>query len=871
MADGEPFREGLDPVAVAGIVDRPRLYDVLDSPLVRMCVVQGPTGSGKTTLVRSWVLRRPRPGATVWVPLGPGVSSRHLFWQHVAITAARLGDLPPEAAAAVREQLSVAVDPVRIASRLLRDAGPVLLILDAYEHLGDAIPEVDADIAHLLGVAPELSVLVTTRVVTALADLRVPDGSLVRVITLRELALTPEEVGELIAQETGMVGDRLARSVVSATHGFALTVRAVVLALSQLGSIPHLDSVEWDAVVAARLESLLPGPEAIGFVTDTSVPPYVDLELAQSLSGDTDAAGMLDMLERNGFGRWIPYARGRPVFQYVETIRDTFRARATDDAERFRRSCLQTAFWLFANDDIDQALRFAIDGGDYALADRVFVQLVIGNPDSYITDRFLATLRDVPEEALSEYPMLAFGLGLALASNPLLRHEAPRVYRIAYESQAYPAYVEPAVDAFSHASMRAISRRCAFRFRESAAASQECLRMLDDMSPELLGTFGEHLGTIVRQLAYSLWQGGLTGEADRAIGRSVTLCTSAAARDYSLVYAAGIAGFAGDIVRAKAVLASIDARAWPDALRRTYMNAPGVIAEGYARLDALDFDGVLEVLGESESYMATAEFWPFLRALAVSARHGRGQAPAVAELVTAELAGPTPPGVGDNIATDRLCAVLAQAWMASGDRRAAARMLDGRPADSPCLAAARVTLLLGAWHEREALLRARALLALPGHTLRTRAETQTIGAAAALRQGETDQARAWLSAAAVAAEVHGPRAHVMWLTPRDRRLLWELGGDREGETLRRFLDVPSIDLPVPRSADIALTPREQVVLAALAEHDSIKAVAESLIVSPHTVKSQLQGIYRKLGVSSRRSALDVARDLGLVETADPRG
>ena len=30
MADGEPFREGLDPVAVAGIVDRPRLYDVLD-------------------------------------------------------------------------------------------------------------------------------------------------------------------------------------------------------------------------------------------------------------------------------------------------------------------------------------------------------------------------------------------------------------------------------------------------------------------------------------------------------------------------------------------------------------------------------------------------------------------------------------------------------------------------------------------------------------------------------------------------------------------------------------------------------------------------------------------------------------------------
>jgi len=81
VADGEPFREGLDPVAVAGIVDRPRLYDVLDSPLVRMCVVQGPTGSGKTTLVRSWVLRRPRPGATVWVPLGPGEHDHQAAWE----------------------------------------------------------------------------------------------------------------------------------------------------------------------------------------------------------------------------------------------------------------------------------------------------------------------------------------------------------------------------------------------------------------------------------------------------------------------------------------------------------------------------------------------------------------------------------------------------------------------------------------------------------------------------------------------------------------------------------------------------------------------------------------------------------------------
>jgi LuxR family maltose regulon positive regulatory protein len=56
-----------------------------------------------------------------------------------------------------------------------------------------------------------------------------------------------------------------------------------------------------------------------------------------------------------------------------------------------------------------------------------------------------------------------------------------------------------------------------------------------------------------------------------------------------------------------------------------------------------------------------------------------------------------------------------------------------------------------------------------------------------------------------------------------------------------------------------------VVLGALAEFEGARAIAESLVVSPHTVKTQLQSIYRKLGVSSRDAALAVARELGLLD------
>lgn len=856
----------VEAAAIAGVVDRPRLYRVLDSSLVRVCVVQGPSGSGKTTLLRSWALQRSQEVPITWISLSDRVTSRQAFWQHVASSASRLGELSEGTAVQVKEQLNLAADPVRIASEILSGVGPIVLVLDAYEHLGDVMAEIDADLARLLVAAPDLRVMVTTRSRTDLADVD-PPGGIVRVITLAELALTPEEVGALIVAQTGIADERLAASVASATRGFALTVRAVVLTLSQLGRIPHVDSAEWNDVVAARLESLLPDPVAAQFVTDTSVPPYVDVELGQLLSGRQETAELLSMLERNGFGRWIPYARHRPVFQYVETIRDAFRARAADEPERFRRSCVITAAWLLENEEVvEQALQFAIDGGDYALADRVFVSLVIGNPDSYTSDRFLAALKEVPQTALGEYPMLAFGLALALAGNPMLRAEAPPVARIAFESTAHPAYIEPTIDTFSLASMQAIARRLAWTFRDSSDACLAVLQTVDAIDPGLLVRFGEHVGTILRQLSYSLLQGGRIGEAMAAIDRSVSLCPTQTTRNYSTVYAAGTSAFAGDLSRARVLSASIDLEAWPIEWRDSFMNGLGLVADGYARLDALDFSGAADVLRDATSYIQTAEFWPFLTGISVSARHGLGQARAEAERVTRELAGLVPPpGVGDNVATERLHAVLALAWLAGGDQRAAARALDGQPDDSPHLAIGRIAVLLGAGRDRQALQLVRELLELPGHTIRTLAETRTFGAVAALRQHEPDLAWSWLSAGAVAWETYGPRVHVAMLAPRDRRHLWEFARERGSASLQRYLDVPVSEARASGLAAAALTARERVVLAALAEHEGVRAIAQALVVSPHTIKSQLQSIYRKLGVTSREAAIAVAQELGLLD------
>jgi LuxR family maltose regulon positive regulatory protein len=76
-----------------------------------------------------------------------------------------------------------------------------------------------------------------------------------------------------------------------------------------------------------------------------------------------------------------------------------------------------------------------------------------------------------------------------------------------------------------------------------------------------------------------------------------------------------------------------------------------------------------------------------------------------------------------------------------------------------------------------------------------------------------------------------------------------------------------VDLALDSTAEVdwSLTTAELRVLRYLPSHLSFRQIAERLFVSPNTVKTHARGIYRKLGVSCRGSAVECARDVGLVE------
>jgi LuxR family maltose regulon positive regulatory protein len=81
------------------------------------------------------------------------------------------------------------------------------------------------------------------------------------------------------------------------------------------------------------------------------------------------------------------------------------------------------------------------------------------------------------------------------------------------------------------------------------------------------------------------------------------------------------------------------------------------------------------------------------------------------------------------------------------------------------------------------------------------------------------------------------------------------------EQTERALGRPSRRRP---SAAEPLTDRELVVLRLLPTQLSQVEIADELYVSVNTVRTHIQGIYRKLGAASRREAVDIAREHGLL-------
>lgn len=855
-----------------GLLTRERLLTALSVP-PKIRVISAPSGFGKTTLLKSWVDGiPPADRAVVWVALSAEVPTRKEFWQLVGASAVRGNTLDPVAFRTLLGRANRQGDPVPTIARAIERGGLLTLAIDAYEWLRGITDTIDDDLLRLAAAAPQLDVVVTTRAATALSDeVRVLRGE-VRVIDETALRFTADEVAEMLTLHAPHAIDAAGR-IVADTHGYPLGVRAVVYALERQERVPALDSAAWSRLVTRDLKSQIADPALAEFVLETSVAPYFDGALAGALTGADPATvdAALTELAWSGFGRWTPYARESPAFQYVESVREVFLAQLrTDHPERYARLAGIAADWLHRHDDHDLALGLAIDGHRLDLASNICRSLVVSNPDIYNSDQFERHLRRVPRAQLAHHPVLAFIRGMVLGSNPSTRAAAADYLRVG-AAHALDGIDEMAAgQALYHYIGREVCLRYLGRTSEAADTARRALQHIESMSAADRDELGEFLAMAFGIIAYSLFQVGDVEVAGTVVERAAAAATSPWWRNYALAFAAGIHGLDGRGGGARSALALTDPEAVVYDPRGSLPLTLGITGHAAVLLDDLDFAGAIGAYDAAGELVEVAESWPAITWVLAHARLGLGEAGSEAERIAAALAStPAPPGLGPNLATAALYNALATLWLVEGNAVEARRLLRST---SPCraqLAPGRLLDQLITGDPAAAVRNVPELLAEPGHTIRSTVAIDTLGAAAALRAGNDQTATRLLERAASRHQLFGVRVQLLYLPAADLEALRQLAATTGNSATVDYLAVPIVSLLRPAElTPVTLTRREAAVLEAWARHRTRSEVAAELFVSPNTVRSQLSSAYRKLGVTSKDAAIQRAIELDLLRPAD---
>jgi DNA-binding CsgD family transcriptional regulator len=268
-----------------------------------------------------------------------------------------------------------------------------------------------------------------------------------------------------------------------------------------------------------------------------------------------------------------------------------------------------------------------------------------------------------------------------------------------------------------------------------------------------------------------------------------------------------------------------------------------------------DLDHALAAL---DPYDSVELSWPFALLARARAFLARRQPEDALEAI--HLAADSHPSQHGSFATDVIAAMSIKALLAVGDIARARRIADdsAHPGLLTKLATVRVALHDGRYD-------------LAGHGLRLLEAGEALGPA---QRAETVLLSGWLELARTGdidrdtalqiSRVARKRDNRRLLAVMPRQLVDHVRALLPTEPAAEFDSVTSGLANFEMHPRPVLTTGERRVLNALSSHQTTAAIAETFHVTPNTIKSQLQSLYRKLGSSTRDEAIKAATRFNLL-------
>jgi LuxR family transcriptional regulator, maltose regulon positive regulatory protein len=868
-----------------GTVSRRRLERLLQQDdLPAVVLVSAPAGFGKTTLLTEWLGKDVDrdPSRTAWLSLDRRDSDPAVFWTYVIAAIRRIEpDAGVDALAALQSTPSTEVLVTALLNDLAALDDELLLVLDDY-HVVESV-EVHESTRFLVEHLPaQLHLLVTSRADPPwpLARLRAR-GDLLE-IRAADLRFTAEEATTYL---NGTMGLALTTADVDTlddrTEGWIAALQLAALSLqgrddpgSFIAGFTGDDRFVVDYLVDEVLDRQ---PDEIrAFLLETSMLGRMSTSLCAAVTGRADASTILGTLERSNLFL-VTLDDHRRWFRYHHLFADVLRARLLAEHPDVPSLHRRAAEWFDENGDRPEAIRHALVAGDHARAAEL-IELAVPDLRQARQDATLRQLLDaLPAEIFVNRPVLALGLvGSHMVTGDVRDVEQ---HLDAIDRWLEPTRTQDELVVHDHAEFRRLPAQAAM-YRAALALLRGDLGaaiVAAERAAELSGP-DDHLGrgAAAALLGLAAWTDGDLDAAHRAYASAIAEFDAA--------------GFHADILGCSLGLADIEvAQGRLDAAERTF--AAGL--ERAARHGPIRGTADMHV-GLAELHLERNEVHTAAEQLQASLELGEhlalGQHAYRWRVVDARLRAVAGDHAGalellrdaeERYDTDYspkvrpVAATAARIRLAAGDLEGVSRWVEGSgftPGDEPHylreyehLTYARVLLASGQASDAIPLLERLLGAAETGGREGSAIDTLALLALAHVSLGDTSRALTALDEALDRARTDGFVRTFLDLGPPMTALL-EMAV-RRGRAADLASAVLTSGAPPatrrPQGLVDELSSRERDVLRLLRSELSGPEIAAELVVSLNTVRTHTKNIFMKLGVNSRRAAVQRADGLGL--------
>ena len=396
---GVPLAGKLHPPAPRRVwVPRQRLVERLAAGDAKLVLVSAPAGFGKTIAVTQWRAAERAGRAFAWVSLDPGDDDPVRLWSHIVSALQRA--LPALAAEDLLACLRAPAPDIAgtllpgLVNALACLPERVVLVLDDL-HLVTrrrCHKQLESLLASLL---PPAKVVIISRTVPPLQVARLRAAGDLTEIGMSELRFTREEAAGLIgAVAASPLGQRDLTDLVDRTEGWP-----AALFLAALSFRDQPDSAAFVAgftggnryVAGYLLEEVIDCQPAhiARFLTRTAILDRFTAELCDAVTGTTDAAEIIELLERENLFL-VPLDESRRWFRYHHLFAQALRARlSAREPALLPQLHRRASGWFRAHSLPEEAIGHALAAGDTGAA----IEVMAAHWYEYVNAGRLDTVR----------------------------------------------------------------------------------------------------------------------------------------------------------------------------------------------------------------------------------------------------------------------------------------------------------------------------------------------------------------------------------------------------------------------------------------------------------------------------------------------